>query len=64
MEDLGAQKERRSLLEIIAQQAVILDNLQKITSDHEHRIRNLERLIGYGVGGIAVIKLALDYFQK
>lgn len=58
------RKEWEALIEIRAQQGALLSSLKEITSDHEKRLRNLERIVGYGVGALALIKFALDYFSK
>jgi hypothetical protein len=39
-----------------ATQDQILLNHEKQLSDHETRLRWIERVVGYGIGGIAVVK--------
>lgn len=58
MQEIG--KEYATLIEVRAQQAEMLTTLKEITSDHEKRIRLLERIMGYGVGALGAAKLVLD----
>lgn len=53
--------EREALLQIKAQQTVILAHLDEIVKDHEKRLRFLERIVSYGVGAFALVKILLEY---
>ncbi len=56
------KREWDTLLEVRAQQAVLLKALERVTNDHEKRIRFLERIIGYGIGAIGVVKFLVDVY--
>lgn len=44
--------------QVIAKQ--LLRQLETITNDHEARLRFLERMIGFGIGGLALLGFVLD----
>jgi hypothetical protein len=41
-----------------------VQSLERLTSDHEVRLRFLERVIGFGIGALAVLKLLWDSLTK
>lgn len=42
----------------------LIKQLEMITNDHESRIRFLERVIGYGIGALGVLKFVMDVYVK
>lgn len=41
----------------------LVTQLERIVSDHETRIRYLERMIFYGIGGLAIAKYVFDSYM-
>ena len=57
-------KELSRLSELGARQTTILESLKEMTSDHERRIRQIERVIGYGLGALGFAKIVWDLLHK
>ena len=56
------ERDVAELLKATTRQELILEQLTKITSDHETRLRWMERTIGYGLGATAVIYFIVEKF--
>ncbi len=57
------QKELQLLTNLSVQNTESIKYLKEFTSDHEKRIRFLERVIGYGIGILGAIKFLADVIQ-
>lgn len=57
-------KELARLNELNARQTTILERLDKLVEDHEKRIRQVERIIGYGIGALGLLKMVWDVAHK
>lgn len=63
-----------TMREIVSEQKMLRDLMVKVaatqetivgqTSDHETRLRNLERIIGYGSGAAGVLYFIFENFVK
>lgn len=57
-------KELSRLNELNARQTTILERLDKLLEDHEKRIRQIERVIAWGLGALGFAKILWDVLHK
>lgn len=57
------RREWDTLLEVRTKQAELLKALERVTNDHEKRIRFIERVLGYGLGALGALKFLVDVYM-